>query len=625
LWLNMTKEQNKPETKETAGQPAVGWRLQDVLLRVNSSNPQLLEVRRQIQARLEAKPEEGERMAVLQVVSQALLGLSLEEAKLEASRILVPYRTNGEKRQTLVISSASSASASQETECGILEARGHVIDISGAIEGRDTRSAKEGDVAVISTRAGLMMARAKPEVKIINLADEVLLTQVDGGLVRGSDVYYKADSLLLLQLAKPESVVLNQVVEELKGQPLVYPYNLDEETQLAVLGLAKRAGIKKVDVNANSPEVAVELTRKGYKYPTVEEALTVDCSNDPHEMQWREWKKSQAAQEIGYQTDCVPGYVIKWTEKREDFYDQVATAGRLLADRYGLESGWIKPDRGTDGGNQGAVNIGVGQQGRELEQKALEMWGKGGDWVMEAQTNYFTVKFNFDGEARTMMTTPSVHVIKGEPRYTISMQLVDGVAWGGNLICSQETWVRLMGKLDLADERLKACPDLVMQLRESYPVMPRAMKGYVEAINNSEKYKDGQVRGGADLAVCTLGGKFGHRRVLVAVQDYNARANGCETAYALYDQAMETYGGKGEAVTRNITPKVNFDTFSLVLPAAIDEVNKIYGKSILLEQVKLIAVSAGWGQMGMVGTDALEILQDVLLIEKQLRKMNVVL
>jgi hypothetical protein len=624
LWLNMTKEQNKPETKETVGQPAVGWRLQDVLLRVNTSNLQLLEVRQQIQTNLEAKPEEGERMAVLQVVSQALLGLSLEEAKLEASRILVPYRTNGEKRRTLVISSASSASASQETECGILEVRGHVIDIPGAIEGRDTRSAREGDTAVISTKAGLMMAKAKPEVKIINLADEVLLNQADGGLVRGSDVYYKADSLLLLQLAKPESVTLNQVVEELKDLPLVYPYNLDEETQLAILGLVKRAGIQKVDVNANSPEVAVELTRKGYKYPTVEEALTVSYSSDTYIMQRSEWEKSQAAQEIGYQTDCVPGYAIKWTEKWENFYDQVVTAGKLLADRYGLESGWIKPDRGTDGGNQGAVNIGTNQQGQELEQRAKEMWCKGGDWVMEAKTNYFAVKFEFDGEERTMMTTPSVHVIQGEPRYTISMQLVDGVAWGGNLICSQKTWERLVTRLNPDDERLKNAPDLIRQLVKSYPQMTGAMSNYVEAINISVRYKNGQVRGGADLAVCTLGGKFGNDKVVVAVQDYNARANGCETAYALYDQAQEDYVGKGEAVTRNITPKVNFDAFSLVLPAAIDEVNKTYGKNISTEQVRLIAVSAGWGQMGMVGTDALEILQDVLLIEKQLRKMNVV-
>jgi hypothetical protein len=200
---------------------------------------------------------------------------------------------------------------------------------------------------------------------------------------------------------------------------------------------------------------------------------------------------------------------------------------------------------------------------------------------------------------------------------------VDGVAWGGNLICSQDTWEKLADKLDKDDERLKEYPDLIRQLRESYMQMPMAMKGYVEAINKSEKYSNGQVRGGADLAVCTLGGKFGDDKVVVAVQDYNARANGCETAYALYDQAQEIFG-KGEAVTRNITPRVNFDSFSLVLPAALEEVNKEYGKNITVDQVKLIAVSAGWGQMGMVGTNALEILQDILLIEKRLRKMNIV-
>jgi hypothetical protein len=132
------------------------------------------------------------------------------------------------------------------------------------------------------------------------------------------------------------------------------------------------------------------------------------------------------------------------------------------------------------------------------------------------------------------------------------------------------------------------------------------------------------VRGGADLAVATLGGKFGHDKVIVAVQDYNARANGCETAYALYDQAQELYGKTGEAITRNITPKVDFDTFSLYLPNIVDEVNIAYEKNISVDQVKLIAVSAGWGQIGMIGTNPIEITQDIILLELQLRKSSLI-
>jgi len=146
----------------------------------------------------------------------------------------------------------------------------------------------------------------------------------------------------------------------------------------------------------------------------------------------------------------------------------------------------------------------------------------------------------------------------------------------------------------------------------------------VEAINRSQKYKNGQVRGGTDLAVATLGGKFGDDRIVVAVQDYNARANGCETAYALYDLAQEVYGGHGEAVTRNITPRVDFNTFSSELPKIIKEVNAVYETGLSSDQVKLIAVSAGWGQIGIIGIDTMQITKAILLLELQMRKSGLI-
>lgn len=649
---NMIEIENyKLETKETTSQPKVGLRLQDVLLRVSTTAPVVLELRQKIRERLESNPDKDERQAVLNVFSEKIIGLSLEEAKKEASKLLVPYHSNGERRKSLIISSASSASASQETECGILESRSHVIDIPGAIEGRDTRSATAGDVSLISTSAGLLMTKDKDDIEIINLADEAILSPVEGGILRGSDIYYKSDSLLLLMLTNPKSDVISQISDQLDNNPLVYPYNLDEETQIALLWLARKSGVNKLDVNANSSEVAVELTRKGYKYPSVEDALKIPYSDNPYLMQKAEWQLSQAAREIKHHSDYVPGYVINKPESFEEMYRKSLAACMLLASRYGLSTGWVKPDRGTDGGDQGPIKIGVDSlvQNRitsyiergeienavslykaelphlpQIRQRIDDMWTKGRSWVIEAKTHYFALNFTFDGKERILMTTPSVHVIKGAHRYTISLQLVDGVAWGGNLICSQKTWSHLVEKVDPSDDRIISNPSLISELKESYKSMTEAMKSYVEAINSSEKYNNGQVRGGADLAICTLGGKFGHDRIMVAVQDYNARANGCETAYALYDQAQDIYLGKGEAVTRNITPKVNFDTFSLILPLAIDEVNKTHGKNITLEQVKLIAVSAGWGQIGMIGTDAIEILQNILLLEEQLCKMNIV-
>lgn len=640
------------EQKEMAERQTVGLRLQDIILRENVLDPGIISLRSRVLARLEIHPEEEERITVLNVLCGELMGCGLDEIKIEAGKVLLPYQSNGEKRKTLIISSASSASASQETECGILASRGHVIDIPGAIEGRDTCSACKGDVALISTKAGLAMAKVK-DAHVINLADEVIIIQPEGRVLKGSDVYYKADGLLMLMLVNPGSGVITQLLNELADNPLVYPYNLDEETQIALLWLAKKAGLQQINVNANSPEVAVELTRKGFKYPTVEDALRIPYFEDPYEMQAAEWKYSQAAKEINHHPDCVPGYVVTRPDTYEELYKKSLTAFMLLAIRYDFKEGWLKPDRGTDGGNQGSVAVGLMdnfkkeavnehlkkgeiQEALSLYERSLPdldkmthaiegMWNKGGDWVVEAKTNYFAIKFIFDSNERVLMTTPSVHVIKGEPRYTISLQLVDGVAWGGNLICSYETWKQLVGMISSADTRIINEPNLISQLQESYNLMTKTMHRYVEAVNSSEKYRGGQVRGGADLAIATLGGKFGENNLVIAVQDYNARANGCETAYALYDQAQEIYEGKGEAITRNITPKVSFDDFSCRLAEAVKEVNLNYGKSISLEQVKLIAVSSGWGQLGIIGRDALEIMEDIFLLEGQLRKMNMIL
>ena len=272
----IVKQENERDNK-----PMVGLRLQDAILRADTTNPIVLNLREEIKEYRLYSQEENERIIVLEIISKSILGKNLSNALEEAGKLLIPYHNNGEKRKSLIISSASSASASQETECAILKTRGHVIDISGAIEGRDTRSAQNGDISLISTNAGLMMAKSREDVNIINLADEVVLDQTGSSDLKGSDIYYKADGLLLLILTNPNSPVLTRLIVELNDSPLVYPYNLDEETQIALLWLSKMAGIDYLNVNANSHEVGIELKRKGYRYPTIEDALTITEYDDP--------------------------------------------------------------------------------------------------------------------------------------------------------------------------------------------------------------------------------------------------------------------------------------------------------------------------------------------------------
>jgi hypothetical protein len=636
--------ENNPEKSQST----IGLRLQDVFTLI-TYDPILNGIRKKLEFNQKNNPDINKRIQVLDEVCLHILNINLDQALFECSTTLVPYRRDGNNRKFIIISSASTSSASQETEKGILNDRGHVIDIPGAIEGRDTISANPGDISIISTKAGLTMARTRSDLTLIDLTDQPLIN-TDKKVITVSDIYYKSDALLLLILLNPQSEILNRILLEFSNQPVVNPYNLDEETQLVLLWIAKKAGLPHIEVNANSPNVAVELTKKSYKYPTIEEALDIMYDPSPIQMQTTEWERSQAFSEIKYHSDYIPGYALLGSD---NFHGMSKTliACMLLATRYGLDTGWIKPDRGTDGGNQYPFFIGINPEkvqnilellNNRLIHKALEIysselpdidqtmnhidsiWQTNSSWVVEAKTNYFPIIFKYPLGEKIIMTAPSVHVLKGQPRRTVALQIVDDKAWGGNLICSQNTWNKLIEMIDPNDPRLKNNPALIDELLNCYPLMIHSIENLVTAVNNSEKYKNGQVRGGVDLAICTLGGKYHHEHVIVGLQDNNARANGCETAYSLYDQAQKVYGAQGEAVTRNVVPLVNFNTFLSALSLANQEVNQMFGTNVFDEQIRLIAISAGWGQIGMIGNDALEILQNIFLLENQLRLMHLI-
>ena len=61
-----------------------------------------------------------------------------------------------------------------------------------------------------------------------------------------------------------------------------------------------------------------------------------------------------------------------------------------------------------------------------------------------------------------------------------------------------------------------------------------------------------------------------------------------------------------------------------VVEQAIREVNQKYQKNINPDQVELIAVSDGWGQIGLMGDDSLEITKNIYMIEEELRTLQAI-
>ena len=619
--------------------PVIGYTLLDIIQRANTDNQAILYLRSQIMG----LSETNNRETLINVIAEKILNTN-DLAHLSQSQ-LKPYKKNGQSRKTLVVSSATPNSNPIATESGCFKNTNHIVDIPGAIEIRDTRSLKVGDSSVIATKAGLTATKDLGDVNLINLADADILS------LRGSDIYFKADALLLLILTNPQSAILQQIIEVIKQNPVIYPYNLDKETQLALLWLKNKAGLETLDVNANSAEVGTQLTKKGFWYPEVNQALTAIHDPNPFTTQQNEWQLSQSATEIGFRSGSVPGYLVK-AESTDQFKKDVLLALMLHAARYGFDTAWTKPNQGTDGGAQDSIDIGplssskrqiintlidsglidtaltifqthlLSQEGGNTYQRINQMWQLQKDWVIEATTHYFTGSLNLEnGTKQQVKSTPSIHIIEGETQGTVSLQSFmpdNEKEWGGNSIVSKQDWINFINETFSTDPKVINNPNLITQLYESYQQMIESLDKFLISVNTSERYQNGLVRSGIDIALCALGGDFGNQLV-IAFQDCNIRANGCETARALQLKAQEKYGELGTAVTRNFAPKLDFPNMIPVVEQAIREVNQKYQKNINPDQVELIAVSDGWGQIGLMGDDSLEITKNIYMIEGELR------
>lgn len=630
--------------KEVPYSQRIGLELQEVLLSLDSDNQTFQRIKETASVFAKDTSDTHEqRKATLEAYSIQMFGEPLEEALKNARESVILFRPAGEIPKSLIITSGSPFSNSIATEKGSLESNGHIVDMPGAIEGRDTRSARDGDVALISTDAGLKMARSQQNVRLINLAEEVVFRS-KSKVIKGSDVYYKADGLMLLTITNPNSPVLLDLIQTCKEDPIVTPYILDNENLLVLYWLSKRAGNVKLRVNANSLEVSENLTRKGIKYPSPHEAVHLPFKNNPYEMQIEEWKLSESSKDLNFYPDTIPGYYVKRGESLAGFSSEIWLALALMSTRYDFTEVWIKPDRGTDGGGQKSIKLNPLrpkesqsliqdlrknrlneavihyqnlQNKKAIETNIKEMKEFGGDWVIEALTHYFDLSKAFGDPRIKLTSTPSVHLIRGRARPTITLQFLDGNQWGGNFICDRKNWIKIVDSIE--DIRITKNPKLRDDLKNSYDIMPTLIDKYSRAVNQSNKFNGGQVRGGADLAIATLGGKFDSTKLVIGIQDYNARANGGETAYGIYDQAKSKYGDSATIATRNITPRVDFDVFDQRLNDVVLKTNQKFGTNILAERVRLVGVSAGWGQIAFIGTDGMEIVRDIFKVEEILR------
>jgi hypothetical protein len=589
------------------------------------------------------------RLAMLNGLSQSLLGCSLDTVLNNSSSLIVPYIKDGIKKHILELSSASTASNAWETEKSMSQSGDpRVIDMPVAISTRDITGLISGDTVVVITPEEKEVAGVNTEIDVIDLNNEIIIQQEDGEIVRASDFYYKQDAILMLLALDPENSELAKLLNIIKENPVIDVYSTDEETVLMLTVLAQRANVDQLQVNTNSPEVTHNLTDKSIRYPSVDDAWIMDVPEDHIECQRKEWQLSYLSKTLKQDNsiDVLPGYSLDRSDDYEEFKSRAYKALFMHYHRYGFTKVWRKPARGTDGGNQGEIEMHFNEESGDsevlsgivynpfekfvnslsnndqIDKLLTQMHESGGNWVIEGYTEFIDFPLDIEyGDVhiyKDFNVNPSVHIANGVVGETLTLQITDEKAdgtkqWGGNLVLDRHGWSDLMRMSGAEGEELD---DLI----NSYDLCLENMKRFTESVNNTDRYKNGYVRGGYDVGIATLSGKF-KNGIYVILQDNNARANGAESAYALANNGGE--GVKKYAVTRNVSPLIDYGNMRGQLFHAVENV-KVQGINIDYQDVSLIGLSEGWGQFGIKGDDPIDILKKCFIVEHELRQIGAI-
>ncbi len=641
----------KITNKELLARPAeLGLYLLEIVTNEGIINPELDRLRSDLKDKYDDLNSVSREQVVNQI-SLILLGQTMQQTQEEANLRLKPYKNDQkENRKRLVLGSAATASGGFSTELNHYRNHSKTIGMSEAIETRDISGSKPKDYAVVQSSTGKYIAERKG-LNIIDLESAVVVA-LDSQIITGADLYYKGDALLLLMLCNPDSEVIRRIHEVMSEEnPVIEPYNLDPEIQIALLKLANDADIENLDVKSNSPEVANVLTAKSARYPNVMDATKLNYIHDPIDMQRAEWSLSLYG-ELGFHPDEIPGY---WIQAGENMEENIWLALILHSVRYDFEDVYRKPSKGTDGGGQETIKI--GHLERDIKRKLNDLIVEGRtedavslfrsnlkdestaedqvnkmleisvsdqdiDWVVEANIDIISFDFEIDQAGDPINfkveTLPSAQIQDGVVQEKITLQLNNGNKdWGGNWAFSKEEWVYFIQQAISSDA--VSCEEEEV-LGSVHDVTITKLDEFLNRVNTSDRYNQGLVRGSYDMIIGRLGGKF-NNRIVVGMGDPNLRANGSESNHKKYDEAKLKYGNLGTAITRNVTPNYGYENTEIGIQSAVMYIKDKYGIEINLSDIELIGISKGWAQIGLIGDDGLSMLSKMLIVERELREM----
>ncbi|MQY06802.1 hypothetical protein [Actinomadura macrotermitis] len=408
-------------------------------------------------------------------------------------------------------------------------------DLAEAAAGRDPHDVAtyvEARSAFLGTANDLAVGRTAPWREAVTLWG---VPFVDIG---DRSHYYLSQALLALALAHEEGAgtPLGEVIEWLRTHPdaVVRVYALDLEMQIFLLWLLGKAGLTRLSTDANKPVVAQRWNRKRHVHPTVAAARTVAAQDDAEALLEREQSLSEAHERLGLRIPVLPGYtVLRAGVSPDAFVADVLAAAELLRTRYGLERAALKPSEAGDGARI-VGNLDLADHER-LAAEARAAHAHGDDHLLEAWVDFLTV----DLGGTVLPVVPSGHFRNGRVADGITLQTLNGYTWSGNGYLDESAWTDLA--LPIGTYRT---------IRASLEAVREAFLGPRSVLDGSHR---GLATGGVDFAVGRVGGRFGDR-LLVGAIDFNLSSHGAEYLRAFRDVAHRAGVTDRYAVTRVFQP-----------------------------------------------------------------------
>lgn len=440
----------------------------------------------------------------LQRISSELLGLRLNEVAAAAARELRPYSSDGSPVASIVLHSATPVLKSAEADLNDAMNGRWPDDVATYVETRAVSLAHPGDLVIGRTHTWKLAAE---------------LAGVEAVAIPGIDYYYLSQAMLKLAVdSRGRAAPLVRLADALRRRPdtLVRLYSLDREIQILLLFLKRLAGIDVLYTDANSPEVADYWNTKAPLHPTVEDALALEPGPlSPHELLSAETAMAPLSRQLGLRFTAVPGYTVVGSAfDEQEVVDRLRWAARLLAERYGIHFGCFKPSEGGAGARI-IPNVPLHDEAR-LHRLAAQAYRTRESYILEAQVDYARLQLH----GRSFILAPSGHVRYGHVAEGLTLQLMSGPSWQGNVYIDART----CEEVGLAVGQYEA---MLQFMHDLHAAFTRRGLGLVTA--------------GVDFAVGRVGGVFSDE-VFVAVQDPNLSSHGAEYLRLFMDEVRGEIG-----------------------------------------------------------------------------------